>query len=132
MDWIRTSIDAKVCSTVTHVHDAYKLWETLKFRFSIKNGARIHQLHDAITNYKQDGQSVLDYYGRLTKLWEELQNLKTTRLVPVLQRLRSKKKKRTPGSINFALVLMIHAFFLSGLGLLMKNHYQTLILYILE
>ena len=39
----------------------------------------MHQLHDAITNCRQDGQSVLDYYGRLTKLWEELQNLKTTR-----------------------------------------------------
>lgn len=52
--WIRTSIDAKVCSTVTHVPDAYKLWETLRFRFSVKNGTRIHQLQDAITNCKQD------------------------------------------------------------------------------
>lgn len=77
--WIRTSIDSKVSSTVTHVLEAYKLWETLRFRFSVKNGTRIHQLQDAITNCKQYGQSVLDYYGKLTKLWEELQNLKTTR-----------------------------------------------------
>lgn len=77
--WIRSSIDAKVRSTVTHVPDAHKLWETLKFRFSVKNGTRIHQLQDSITNCKQDGQSVLEYYGRLTKLWEELQNLKTIR-----------------------------------------------------
>lgn len=77
--WIRTSIDAKIRSTVTHVPDAHKLWESLRFRFSVKNGARIHQLQDEITNCKQDGQSVLEYYGRLTKLWEELQNLKTAR-----------------------------------------------------
>ena len=77
--WIRTSIDPKVRSTVTHVPEAYKLWETLRFRFSVKNGIRLHQLQDEITNCKQDGKSVLDYYGRLTKLWEELQNIKTSR-----------------------------------------------------
>ena len=77
--WIRTSIDPKVRSTVTHVPDAHKLWETLRFRFSVTNGTRVHQLQDAITNCKQDGQSVLEYYGRLTKLWEELQNLKISR-----------------------------------------------------
>lgn len=77
--WIRTSIDPKIRSTVTHVPEAHKLWESLRLRFSVKNGTRIHQLQDAITNCKQDGQSVLEYYGRLTKLWEELQNLKTTR-----------------------------------------------------
>ncbi|XP_013614590.1 PREDICTED: uncharacterized protein LOC106320776 [Brassica oleracea var. oleracea] len=75
--WIHTSIDSKVRSTVAHVPDAHKLWESLKLRFSVKNGTRVHQLQDAIANCKQDGQSVLEYYGRLTKLWEELQNLKT-------------------------------------------------------
>lgn len=66
-------------STVTHVPEAHKLWETLRFRFSVRNGTRLHQLQDEITNCKQDGKSVLDYYGRLTKLWEELQNMKTAR-----------------------------------------------------
>ena len=77
--WIRTSVDPKVRSTVTFVADAHKLWETLTARFSVKNSARIHQIQDAITNCRQDGQSVLDYYGRLTKLWEEMQNLRTSR-----------------------------------------------------
>ena len=36
--WIRTSIDAKVRSTVTYVPKAHKLWETLRFRFSVKKG----------------------------------------------------------------------------------------------
>ena len=61
------------------VLEANKLWETLRFRFSLKNGTRVHQLQDAITNCKQDGQYVLEYYGRMTKLWEEIQNLKTSR-----------------------------------------------------
>lgn len=77
--WIRTSINPKVRSTITFVPEAHKLWETLSFRFSVKNGARLHQLQDAITHCKHDGQSVLEYYGLLTKLWEEMQNLKTSR-----------------------------------------------------
>lgn len=77
--WIRTSIDPKIRSTVTFVPDAHKLWETLQRRFSVRNGVRIHQLRDAIGSCQQNGQTVIDYYGRLTKLWEELDNLKTTR-----------------------------------------------------
>ncbi|XP_013624795.1 PREDICTED: uncharacterized protein LOC106330956 [Brassica oleracea var. oleracea] len=57
----------------------HKLWKTLRFRFYVKNGTRLHQIQDEITNCRQDGQSVLDYYRRLTKLWEELQNMKTSR-----------------------------------------------------
>lgn len=77
--WIRMSIDPKLRSTVAHVPEAQKLWESLRFLFSVKNGTRLHQIQDDITNCKQDGKTVLDYYGRLTKLWEELQNMRTTR-----------------------------------------------------
>lgn len=77
--WIRTSIDPKLRSTVSFIPDAHKLWETLKRRFSITNGVRIHQLRDAINTCQQNGQSVIDYYGRLSKLWEEIDNIKTTR-----------------------------------------------------
>ena len=77
--WIRTSIDPKIRSTVTFVPDAHKLWETLQRRFSVRNSVRIHQLRDAIGSCQQNRQTIIDYYGRLTKLWEELDNLNTTR-----------------------------------------------------
>lgn len=77
--WICTSIDPKIRSTVSFVPETHKLWDNLKRRFSVTNGVWTHQLRDAISNCKQNGQSVIDYYGRLTKLWEELDNLKTTR-----------------------------------------------------
>lgn len=66
--WIRTSIDPKVHSTVSHVADASKLWESLKQRFSVKNSVRKHLVEDEITNCKQNEQSVLEYYGRLSKI----------------------------------------------------------------
>ncbi|XP_010431064.1 PREDICTED: uncharacterized protein LOC104715347 [Camelina sativa] len=77
--WIRTSIDPAIRSTVSFVSDAKDLWASLKQRFSTGNGVRRQLLKDEISACRQDGQPILAYYGRLTKLWEELQNYKTTR-----------------------------------------------------
>ncbi|XP_056862228.1 uncharacterized protein LOC108845038 [Raphanus sativus] len=77
--WIRTAIDPKIRSTFTFVPDAHKLWENLQRRFSVKNGVRIHQLRDEINTCQKDGQTVIEYFGRLSKLWEELDHLKTPR-----------------------------------------------------
>lgn len=76
--WIRTSTDRPVRSTVGHVMDAYQLWDSLERRFSVKNSVRKNLLEDEITNFKQNGETVLAYFGRLSKLWEELQNFKSS------------------------------------------------------
>ena len=77
--WIRTSIDPKLRSTVSFISDASTLWESLRSRFSVSNGVRKQVLKDEIADCKQNGQSVLEYYGSLSKLWEELQHYKTGR-----------------------------------------------------
>ncbi|KAL0733144.1 hypothetical protein Bca4012_009354 [Brassica carinata] len=77
--WIRTSIDPAIRSTVTHVSDASKLWDSLKRRFSVNNGVRKHLLQDEITHCRQEGKPVLEYFGKLSKLWKELQNLNSSR-----------------------------------------------------
>ena len=71
--WIRTSIESKVRSTVTYITDAHQLWEDLKQRFSVGNTVRVHQLKAKLASCRQEGQSVLDYFGKLSALWEELQ-----------------------------------------------------------
>ena len=65
---------------MTFVPEAHKLWDNLQRRFSVKNGVHIHLLRDEINTCQQDGQTVIEYFGRLAKLWEELDNLKTPRL----------------------------------------------------
>ncbi|XP_010470454.1 PREDICTED: uncharacterized protein LOC104750360 [Camelina sativa] len=69
--WIQTSIEPKVKSTVTFISDAHQLWVDLKERFSVGNKVRIHQIKAQLASCRQDGQTVLDYYGRLCTLWEE-------------------------------------------------------------
>lgn len=74
--WLRTSIEPHMRSTVTFITDAHKLWENLKERLSVGNKVRIHQLMAKLASCRQDGQAVIDYYGRLAKMWEELQTYK--------------------------------------------------------
>ena len=74
--WIRTSIEARVRSTVTFISDSHKLWENIRKRFSVGNKVHIHYLKEQLAACKQDGQSVMDYFGRLAKLWEELDTFK--------------------------------------------------------
>lgn len=71
--WIRASIEPKVRSTVTYIMEAYQLWEDLKQRFSVGNTVRVHQIKAHLASCRQEGLSVLDYFGKLSKLWEELQ-----------------------------------------------------------
>ncbi|XP_013601479.1 PREDICTED: uncharacterized protein LOC106308924 [Brassica oleracea var. oleracea] len=73
MGWIQTSIESRVRSTVTFITDAHKLWENLKKRFDVGNKMRIHQLMEQLTSCRQNGQAVIDYYGRMAVMWEELQ-----------------------------------------------------------
>uniref|UniRef100_M4EME5 Retrotransposon Copia-like N-terminal domain-containing protein n=1 Tax=Brassica campestris TaxID=3711 RepID=M4EME5_BRACM len=66
--WLRTSIDPRVRSTVTFITNAHKLWENLKERFSVGNKVRVHQLMSKLASCRQDGEAVIDYYGRLAKM----------------------------------------------------------------
>lgn len=74
--WIRASIDPAVRSTVTFTTDAHKMWNDLKKRFSVGNAVRVHQLKSELAACKQNGASVMDYFGRLSLKWEELLNYK--------------------------------------------------------
>lgn len=69
--WIRSSIEPKVKASVTFVSDAAQLWSELKQRFSVGNKVRIHQIKAQQAACRQEGQTVLEYYGRLCALWEE-------------------------------------------------------------
>ncbi|XP_010507211.1 PREDICTED: uncharacterized protein LOC104783806 [Camelina sativa] len=77
--WICTSIDPKLRSTVSFITDASTLWVSLRSRFSVGNGVCKQVLKDDIAACKQNGQSVMEYYCRLSKLSEELHNYNTGR-----------------------------------------------------
>jgi len=53
---------------------AKDLWNNIKERFSITNGPWIQQLKSYIADCKQKGRTIVDYYGKLKQIWDELDN----------------------------------------------------------
>ncbi|XP_073260834.1 uncharacterized protein [Populus alba] len=74
VSWIRNTIESTLRSTISHVEIARDLWLDIKDRFSITNGPRIQQLRSQLADCKQRGMTIMDYYGKLKQLWDELGN----------------------------------------------------------
>ena len=75
--WICTSTEPRVQSTVTFITDAHKLWENLKQRFEVGNKVRVHQLMEQLVSCRENGQSVINYYGKLGKIVRRDENIQT-------------------------------------------------------
>lgn len=74
VSWVFNAIEPMLRLTITQVKEVKDLWDDIKQRFSIGNGPRVQQLRADLANWKQNGQSVVTYYGRLKTLWDELKN----------------------------------------------------------
>lgn len=70
--WIKQTIDPKIRSSISTREIAKELWDIIKKRFSIKSGTRLQQLRNSLATCKQNGSSVDDYFGRLTKIWDAI------------------------------------------------------------
>ena len=66
------TIEPSLRSTVTYTETANELWDNLKERLSVVNGPIIQQLKSELADFKQRGMSIVNYYGKLKSLWDEL------------------------------------------------------------
>ncbi|XP_010468406.1 PREDICTED: uncharacterized protein LOC104748465 [Camelina sativa] len=80
--WIPALIEPKVKSTVTFISDANLLWDELRQRFSVSNNVHVHQIKAQLASCRQEGQAVIDYYGKLCNLWDELKNYQASAVCP--------------------------------------------------
>ncbi|KAF7836829.1 auxin response factor 19-like isoform X1 [Senna tora] len=74
VSWIRNTIEPGLRSSISHREVARDLWNHLKERFSVTDGPCIQQLRLNLANCKQKGMTIVDYFGRLEQLWDELSN----------------------------------------------------------
>lgn len=72
--WIRASISSSLRSTIAFTSDAYKLWCDIKRRFEVGNAVREYQLKSELASCKKNGSSVMEYFGCLSLMWDELIN----------------------------------------------------------
>ena len=72
ISWIFNTIEPSLRSTISYRETAKELWDDIQQRFSVRNGARVHQLKTEVSKCKQNGDTVMGYYSRLKKIWDDL------------------------------------------------------------
>lgn len=77
--WIKLTIEPNIRSTISTREVAKELWDIIKKIFSIKSGARLQQLRNSLATCKQNGSTVDDYFGRLTKIWDGISECMETK-----------------------------------------------------
>ena len=79
VSWIKMTIDPMLRSTISHRDVAKDLWDYLKKRFAVINGARIQQIKAELACCKQRGIAIEAYYGKLTQIWDSLASYRPIR-----------------------------------------------------
>lgn len=66
--------------TLSNKEDPHELWSEIKDRFSEGNGPRIQEIKAELANCRQGGMTIIDYYGKLQMLWEDMLNYDKTQV----------------------------------------------------
>lgn len=72
VSWILNTIEPTLRSAASYLENAKDLWQDLKERFSVANGPRIQRLKATLFECKQRGQTIVECYGKMKTLWDEL------------------------------------------------------------
>ncbi|KAL9226203.1 hypothetical protein vseg_002041 [Gypsophila vaccaria] len=76
VNWIFNCIDPDLGSSISYMEEAKVLWDDIEQRFSVGNGPKLHRTKGSIMACKQgENETVTEYFGRLKKLWDELDKL---------------------------------------------------------
>nr|CAD1835381.1 unnamed protein product [Ananas comosus var. bracteatus] len=71
--WLLDAMNKVIRSLFIRLPTAKEIWDTAKKTYSVSQDAsRAYQLYCEITSVRQNGGSVISYFGKLQRLWQEL------------------------------------------------------------
>lgn len=77
--WMKMTIHPDLLTNISHRDVAIELWEHIRKRFSVSNGPRNQKMKADLATCKQSGTSVETYYGKLNKIWDNINNYRPLR-----------------------------------------------------
>jgi len=72
--WVLNVIDPTLHASIAYADSAQSIWENIKKRYAIPNVPKIHQLKFDIASCKQGTLTVVEFFSKLMRLWNELEN----------------------------------------------------------
>ncbi|KAK9747936.1 hypothetical protein RND81_02G024900 [Saponaria officinalis] len=73
--WLMLSISPTITNHMMYVNSSKQLWDEIKERYNQSNAPYLYQLRKSMVHIEQSGQPVVQYFGRLKSIWEDLSSL---------------------------------------------------------
>ncbi|XP_074304680.1 uncharacterized protein LOC141639457 [Silene latifolia] len=73
--WIKNSMIKSLQDSFQYTQSSKHLWSELVEHFGQLNVLELYELKKELANVKQENASLLDYYGKIKGLWENIDNL---------------------------------------------------------
>ncbi|CAE5958145.1 unnamed protein product [Arabidopsis arenosa] len=70
--WLTNLMCEKLVKSVLYAKTAHQAWENLRLRFVPCVDSKIYELRRRLVTLRQGGDSVAEYFGKLSKVWMEL------------------------------------------------------------
>lgn len=78
--WLLDSMKPKISDHYLFLETAYQIWDALtKSYYKLGHIAKVYELCQRISQFKQNGQPLTLYYASLRKIWDELEHYITYR-----------------------------------------------------
>ncbi|KAG8646332.1 hypothetical protein MANES_10G147201v8 [Manihot esculenta] len=75
--WIFSSLSKELIDAFIYAPSSQILWEEIKERFGQSNGPLLYQIKQEINSLTQANTSIMIYFTKIKRLWDELTYLKT-------------------------------------------------------
>lgn len=72
LSWILNALTKELSETFVYATSAKQLWDGIATRYGENNGPMKYKIKREIGNLIQGNTSVIEYFNKLTKLWDEL------------------------------------------------------------
>ena len=77
MSWILSSMSPNILDNFAYVINFGELWQELNERFGQSNGPIVYQLKKEIDGLRQKDLTIMAYYIKINKLWDELKSFRS-------------------------------------------------------
>ncbi|CAA0836919.1 Unknown protein, partial [Striga hermonthica] len=71
LSWILNSLSKDIAESFVYADTSKELWEDICQRFGENNGPLKYKIQREISNHCQGNKSVMEYFNKLKKLWDE-------------------------------------------------------------